>query len=168
MTESISLARDAAEALRHAEHAANTAMFGDQALDEELTPDDVANVIRTIREAKRFLGDAERQLEDRLAKAMTSKVSADGSFEKKWQPGKTVWDHDFIAPRIAAASRDERVLDTETGVIEGEAEAAVRCIREAAGISYWRVGALRRFGIDPDAVREREGGRFTIRFLTEG
>lgn len=155
----IAVTEDAAEVVRISDHIALAA------LDDGWTLEELADTLRKVREARGLLANAERAFEAKLADLMPSKVSSDGSFEKHWQAAKTTWDDDYVLPRIASASRDERILDQETGEIEGEAEAAMRCFQEAAGISYFRVGALKKFGINVDDCREKSGGRWSIRFL---
>lgn len=131
----------------------------------DATEAELATIVRMIREARRLLSDAERAFEAKLAGAMPGKLSSDKTFEKKWSPASTRWDSDYVMPRLAAAALDERILDKETGVIEPAEQAAMRIFREAAGVSYYRVGALKRLGIDVDNAREQEGGRWVIKFL---
>jgi hypothetical protein len=140
-------------------------MLALSSLDISIDQQELAATVRNIREARGLLANAERAFEAKLAEQMTSKVSEDGTYERRWSPDKTTWDHDFIAPRIVAASMDERILNPDTGEIESEGSAVMRLFREAAGISYWRVGALKRLGINIDDCREQLGGRYIIRFL---
>jgi hypothetical protein len=124
--------------------------------------------LQAARRAARACSDIARAIEGQLAEKMEGKtevVEGVGTLERHWSPAKTTWNHGPLATLVAAASRDERVLDEKTGVIEGEAEASARVLLRNAGISYWRVGELKRLGIDPDEYREKEGGRWTVRFV---
>jgi hypothetical protein len=132
---------------------------------------ELATSLRLVRACRQHLSDLERMLERLTAEAMPDKLATiDGlpTFEKKWSAKQVTWNDEPLAARVAAASRDERILDEATGVIEGEAEAAVRVLLGAARIDYWRVGDLKGLGIDPDEYREKSSeGRHTVRFYED-
>lgn len=128
--------------------------------------DSLAYVLHELRQARQALSDAERDVEAKLAEAMpTKEMAVDGlALERRWSAARTEWSHEVIAKRVAAASRDERILNESTGEIEGESEAAARVVLSAAGIGYWRKGRLKELGIDPTEVcTPSEEGRHTVR-----
>lgn len=133
--------------------------------------DELAQALHSLREARRMLGDAERDIEAHLAEAMgdekTAVVAGLGTIERKASPVKPQWEHERLLPRIAALSRDERILREETGEIEGEAEAAVRVLGEVAAISYYRVGELKKRGIDAREFRSEDSWRTTVRIIPQ-
>lgn len=133
--------------------------------------DGLAQTLHHLREARRALGDAERDIEAHLAEAMGDEkvavVAGLGTLERKASPVKPRWEHERLLPRIAALSRDERIVREETGEIEGEAEAAVRVLGEVASIAYYRVGELKRRGLDAREFRSEDSWRTTVRVIPE-
>lgn len=133
--------------------------------------DSLAGALNILREARRALGDAERDIEAHLAEAMGDEkvmvIAGIGSLERKASPVKPSWDHEGLRKLIAAASRDERVLNESTGEIEGEAEAALRVLLDCAAVTYYRMGKLKDRGIDGKRFREQESWRTTVRIIPE-
>lgn len=133
--------------------------------------DRLAQTLASLREAAAALSDAARDVEAHLAEAMGDdkemKVEGIGTLERKASPVKPRWEHERLLPRIAALSRDERIFREETGEIEGEAEAAVRVLAEVASIAYYRVGELKKRGLDAKEFRDQDGWRTTIRIHPE-
>lgn len=88
-----------------------------------------------------------------LAALMPSKVvelPGLGTLERKGGKDRKAWMHDDLFRVLLARSRDERRADPETGEYESPEEAAVRVIRECAGVGYWRVEPLRKRGLSVD------------------
>lgn len=134
--------------------------------------EELAWCLHLVRETRRWLGDAERLLEASLAAELdgekTAVVAGLGTIERKASRVKPVWDHAALMDRVAAASQDERKIDTETGeVLESFGQAAVRVMFDCAAIGYWRVGKLAERGIDAKAFCEQEGWRETVRVVPE-
>lgn len=133
--------------------------------------DSLAQVLHELREARRALGDAERDVEAHLAEAMGKEkvavVAGLGTIERKSSPVKPRWENERLLPRIAALSRDERVFREATGEIEGEAEAAVRVLGECASIAYFRVGELKKRGLDAREFRSEESWVVKVRIIPE-
>lgn len=75
------------------------------------------------------------------------------------------WDNDEAVKHVVARALDERQVNQETGEVEPSWVAVARALRECAGISYWRVGALKERGLDPDEFAETtsEAKAVTIR-----
>lgn len=134
--------------------------------------DELAHTLSRLRSARRMLSDAERDIEQHLATAMGDDkvvvVEGLGTVERKHSPVKPTWDHERLLPRIAAMSRDERLINERTGEIESDSDAAARVLFECAAISYWRVGKLQERGIDAKEYRSEDSWRASIRITTEG
>lgn len=133
--------------------------------------DSLAGALNILREARRALGDAERDIEAHLAEAMGKEklvvVAGLGTLERKHSKVSPKWDHERLRPMLAALSRDERKLNEETGEIEGESEAAIRVFTDVAAVSYYRLGKLKERGLNPDDYCEDAGWRTTVRIIPE-
>lgn len=131
--------------------------------------DELARTLSKLRSARRMVSDAERDIEQHLATAMgpdkVVAVEGLGTVEVKHSAVKPKWDHERLLPRIAAMSRDERLINERTGEIESDSDAAVRVLFECASIGYWRVGKLKERGLDPKDFSENEGWRASVRIL---
>lgn len=129
--------------------------------------DRLAQTLQALRDAASALSDAARDIEAHLAEAMGDakevKVEGVGTLERKASPIKPRWDTERLLPLVAALSRDERLVNTTTGEIETDSDAAVRVLNEVASIAYFRVGELSKRGVDAKAFREQEGWRTTVR-----
>lgn len=96
---------------------------------------DQANRIK--RELLRFLHEAQPEYE------MANEL---GSFRKTTGKRANNWDHPLIASALAARAADE--WDDEPPA--AFAQKVVDKILKAAGIGYWRKGALKSEGLSPD------------------
>lgn len=63
------------------------------------------------------------------------------------------WDHPLVAYRVASEAIARREPDDD-GALEPPEHTAVAAVLDAAGIGYWRTGALRDLGLDPDTYCE--------------
>lgn len=157
------------------EPASLSAICQDEAWRLRETPptdrDELALTLHHIREAKRALGDAERDIEQHLADAMGKEkvvvIAGLGTLERKASAVKPKWDAEALLPRIAALSRDERLVNERTGEIESDSDAAVRVLNECASIAYFRVGELNRRGLDAREFRSEDSWRTTVRIIPE-
>ena len=74
------------------------------------------------------------------------------------------WDNESVFNVLVARARDARRINKETGeVLESEGQAVRRVIEECAGIGYWRVTALKEYGVDPDEYYETTSTKPSIR-----
>lgn len=64
------------------------------------------------------------------------------------------WDHEEVTKHVVSRALDERHIDPNTGEVEPSWVVVARALRECAGISYWRINALRDRGLDPDEFAE--------------
>lgn len=64
------------------------------------------------------------------------------------------WDHEEAMRHVVARALDERTIDPDTGEVEPSWATVARAVMECAGIGYWRVGALKDKGLDPDEFFE--------------
>ena len=72
------------------------------------------------------------------------------------------WDHDEAVKHVVARALDERQVNPDTGEVEPSWVAVARALRECAGIGYWRVGALRDRGLDPDEFAETTSDTLSV------
>jgi len=136
-----------------------------QALGEFQDPEDTAEALRSLRAVVAGLRMIDDDLADRLADVVSYGDTSFGDRRVTKRRGsiRKAWDHDAIIPRLVAQALDERRIDRETGeVLETEASAVVRVLKEGAGISYWRTGVLKKRGLDPDEYCSTEAGRTRI------
>lgn len=128
----------------------------------------LARQLDRVREARGTLADVEADLIERIANLVgvgghVDAPDVDEHWVVKRRPGTKEWDHDALHRVMLARGRDARRMDPETGeVLESEGEAVARVIRECAGIGYWRVGDLKRYGVDADEYRVTQPGRLTV------
>lgn len=75
------------------------------------------------------------------------------------------WDHDEAIKHVVARALDERQVDEATGEVEPSWATVSRALKECAGIGYWRVGALKARGLDPDEFAEVTSRTPTVRVV---
>lgn len=131
-----------------------------------LSLDDLVENLLQTRERIQQLRDHERFLIDEIHDAAPQRKNetAFGLVEVSKRRNRK-WDHEEATKHVVARALDERAVDPDTGEIEPSWVAVARALRECAGISYWRVGALRDRGLDPDEFAETtsEAKSVTIR-----
>ena len=75
------------------------------------------------------------------------------TIEKKWAKSRTAWQHDRLAQevghRLALMS-----IDFDTGEITRSPEELVADLVKYLAPNYWRVGALKELGLNPDEYCE--------------
>jgi hypothetical protein len=124
--------------------------------------DDAVQELAGLREVRAALADWENELTEMLAEALgRNTITVDGIGEVTVRQGaaRKAWDHDQLLRVVLARSRDERIVDPETGEAEDLAEATLRVLTECAHIDYWRKGALSERGLDVDEFCETTAGR---------
>lgn len=118
-----------------------------------------------LQALRRSLDVYETDLTDRIAERIDYEAEVDGRVvQVRRGKDRTAWDHDSLWSLALARSRDERVLDEETGVYEDAGEAALRVIRELVGVSYWKKTGLKARGIDIDEFCESKPGKVRVVF----
>lgn len=120
-----------------------------------------ARLLVAVQELRRLFAVTEDELHAFLCDVLPSggtTVDGVGYVAKKKGTTRTAWDHDELLRRVVAAARDERLVNETTGEYEAAEEAVARVIAECAGISYWKVTALRPRGIDVDEFCEKSYG----------
>jgi len=88
-------------------------------------------------------------------KTQLSPVDGVGTFSVYRKSARTTWSDDTLAEYVERAH--------EAGMINGPKDIA-NVVREVAGISYYRVGALNELGIDADDHRERLMGDLALKW----
>ena len=122
--------------------------------------------LQDIRIRKAELQDEERELVHEIFELMPKKEMDFGGIGRvtRAKSNNRKWDHDSLIPVIVARALDDRKIDKETGeVFEREASAVARVMAACAGIGYWRLTALKEYGIDPDEYYETTSSRTSIR-----
>lgn len=124
-------------------------------IDHGLSLDDLVENLLETRERIQQLRDHERFLIDEIYDAAPQRKNetAFGLVEVSKRRNRK-WDHEEATKHVVARALDERAVDPDTGEIEPSWVAVTRALRECAGIGYWRVGALRDRGLDPDEFAE--------------
>ncbi len=124
-------------------------------IDHGLSLDDLVENLLDTRERIQQLRDHERFLIDEIYDAAPQRKNetAFGLVEVSKRRNRK-WDHEEATKHVVARALDERAVDPDTGEIEPSWVAVTRALRECAGIGYWRVGALRDRGLDPDEFAE--------------
>lgn len=122
---------------------------------ETLTvPAPVAYVLARLRDIKQDAARAYDEVERHLLSIAGEKsyeIDGLGVVEIKGSPKRSAWRHDELIPVIVARALDERQKDPETGeILEREAEAVARVMRECIGFGAGKVTGLRARGIQPD------------------
>jgi hypothetical protein len=127
----------------------------------------IAALLSTLRRCRTTLGFIESEAEGALARVMPEKIviiDGVGVLERRSGKKRTAWDHRRVAFLLAARVADRRV-DPDTGEVMPPgvlAGAVTEEILGCAGISYWRVGALRDRNLDPSDYCEENPGRPSV------
>ena len=135
--------------------------------------DQLLNALVAVRDEKARARDIERDLLDQIHAA----AEAEG-LRRKFDRGpwrvelatsaNRRWDHDEAIAHVVARALDERQVDETTGEVEPSWVAVARAMKECAGIGYWRVGALRQRGLDPDEFAEVTSRTPSVRVVPIG
>lgn len=126
---------------------------------------EMCSTLRDLRDLKRSIAVLDDHLSDLIAQEMGGKwaeVEGFGIVEVKKGSTRKAWDHDRLTSVVVARAIDERTLDEETGEYEREATAVARALRDCAGFSYWKIGGLKKRGIDPEDYCETSPGRVSV------
>lgn len=83
-----------------------------------------------------------------------------GAVERHGGTKRAQWKHAEVLDALRRYAQ-ANPANPQTGEID-LADAIYRTIKECAGVSYWRTGALRARDIDPDEYCERSIGRPTV------
>ena len=129
------------------------------------TRDDRVILLDAIRACRRELFIVEGEWERALIDATDERaftVEGVGNVQVRRGSTRSKWDHDGLTRTLTARALDERQLDPMTGEYEPAWEAVTRVMRECAGISYWKVTALRAHGVDPSEFCEKEPGSLKV------
>ena len=135
--------------------------------------DQLLNALMAVRDEKARAREIERDLLDQIHAA----AEAEG-LRRKFDRGpwrvelataaNRRWDHDEAIKHVVARALDERQVDEATGEVEPSWVTVSRAVKECAGIGYWRVGALRQRGLDPDEFAEVTSRTPSVRVVPIG
>lgn len=141
----------------------------DEALSEavhEIAGDPVrlCGVLLALREVRQGIAGAEAYVERAAGQAMLDNtLVCEGEWVATRHRGKErkEWDH----AGLAAVLVDGALVDPESGEITGDEATAWKvrdAIMSAAGLAYWRVGVLKKAGVQVDDYCTASPGRITI------
>ena len=129
--------------------------------DDDLNPDylmgfdEMVYLLLETRERIAQLKANERHLIEQIHQwAPSRKVETQWGLMEVTKRRNKKWDHDEATKHVVSRALDERTVDPDTGEVEPSWQAVTRALRECAGISYWRIGALQQMGLQPDEFYE--------------
>jgi len=130
----------------------------DEAIHHERSATDPERTMRLIflgfivGEAKKTIASLQKEAADILLKSDWDRSPFQNqhfSMETKTGQPRKKWDHDGLATLVAKRISDSSI-DMDTGEVLKSAQQMIKELLEYAAPSYWRVGALKELGIDPD------------------
>ena len=116
----------------------------------------VADLIET-RQAIADLRETERQLVDMIHEVSSKrKIETQYGLVEVTKRRNRKWDHEDLVRHLTRVALDRREMDPETGEIVSRPtwEIVTNALVDCAGIGYWRIGALKSYGLDPDEFAE--------------
>ena len=116
----------------------------------------VADLIET-RQAIADLRETERQLVDMIHEVSSKrKIETQYGLVEVTKRRNRKWDHEDLVRHLTRVALDRREMDPETGEIVSRPtwEIVTNALVDCAGIGYWRIGALKDYGLDPDEFAE--------------
>lgn len=134
-----------------------------------ITEGDLASLADDLATAKALTEAArtvQSQIEQACAKALEGtrgpvELPGIGTLQRRNGALRKSWDHQRLAPVVAQAAMAVYDADADGPMAEYVASKLV----EAAGLSYWRVGVLRGFGLDPATYCDESYGQPTVQFV---
>lgn len=133
---------------------------------------ELAGLLRSVRELRKVILDAEHVVEDQLCELMAEQPGWWAETPKglvKMHSGtkRTKWDHralDSVLRQVIACDMPETLADPEQGIIVETSKMLEEIwqILRACETPSWKVTGLRPLQIDPDQFCTKETGRQTI------
>jgi hypothetical protein len=134
-------------------------------LTDDETPGTALTLLGMLRQARKDLQSIEGYVEGVAAGRMEGQVfDGPGVHAIRHQTAeRTTWLHEDLATAVAVSA----MVDRETGELPSEEAQIVgsnvkAAICSAGAFSYWRVGVLKKAGIDVSDFRTRTPGRWTV------
>lgn len=115
--------------------------------------------IAQLRDHERFLvAEIHATATERKTQTAFGQVEISKRYNRKW-------DHDELARHLMRVALDRREIDPETGELLDTPtwERVSKALRDCAGIGYWRIGALKGYGLDPDEFCETSSESLSVR-----
>lgn len=116
----------------------------------------IADLVETRAEIAR-LREIEKQLVDDIHEiSPRRKVETEYGLVEITKRRNRKWDHEELVRHLTRVALDRREIDPETGEIVSRPtwEIVTEALVDCAGIGYWRIGALKDYGLDPDEFAE--------------
>lgn len=123
-------------------------------------PDEIDGLVAELVETRQAIADlreTERQLVDTIHETATKrKVETEFGLVEITKRRNRKWDHEDLVRHLTRVALDRREMDPETGEIVSRPtwEIVTNALVDCAGIGYWRIGALKEYGLDPDEFAE--------------
>lgn len=138
---------------------------------------DLLTIVRAITDKELGVTGALRDLSRRAEQAVGDVTGKGAVLDSTGLPMAMVdktrdtrWDHAEAWGPMGQAIRkaDRLVINAEDGEMEDDTARALRCIKDAVGVSYLKVGkegvgGLKDLGLDPDDYRETGPWRWIVR-----
>lgn len=127
----------------------------------------LVEVERQIAELRDEKAVIESEIITSLGEAREMRCEGLGTLTVRRAAKRTVWD----STRLLGAAIDKAVAarkpDPETGEILSAVQAIEKMLADCAAFSYWRLGALERYGLDGRTYRDTEWGPRRVVFEPE-
>lgn len=127
----------------------------------------LAYMLATLREIRAGWSLAEMEVEAKLADAMGGNVMVIpgvGVLERRKSKSRKNWDHTAVASWLAARVADKPFSQTTGEKLDTNelCDEVAREILECAGVSYWKVSALKQRDCDAGKYCEETEARVTV------
>lgn len=138
---------------------------------EDVDSEQAGTALAWLRTERKRLADVEAAVESLCVRTMeqTDEWQRDLSnghrIVRHGGKKRKAWRHDDLFAVVLDRARSQRIANPETGDVESEGEAALRLVKDAASVNYWRVGVLKGWGLAVDEFCTVEKGRATVEVL---
>tara|TARA_R110002096_G_C14465178_1_gene712637 strand:- start:633 stop:1040 length:408 start_codon:yes stop_codon:yes gene_type:complete len=131
----------------------------------ELTADEAIAALIDTRATIKELREHERDLIVRIEETSPGRKfdTPSGAVEISKRRNRK-WDHDELIRNLTRVALDTREFDPATGELLDRPtwERVADAIKACAGIGYWRTGALKDHGLNPDEFAETTSTATTV------
>lgn len=139
--------------------------------DQLVSFDERAIGLHQVQAAVLSLGEVEAELVERLVEEMPGPwvETPVGILKRDRRGGSSSWDAEIVwADALAEARRRAGAIDDATGEIDETIDRGIQAmlgvVKEIVSSPSFRVGALKKMGVEPDEVRATSPSRKIVRF----
>lgn len=130
-------------------HAVRKSVF---ATIDDLSDNDLLQLAADVHGCKKFISEFFSEIEEAVVQRvpfLTEPTAVfGGTVEIKRGTPRKSWDHDALISLVSKRVVD-RSVDLDTGEVSGSPRDMIELALKCAGVSYWKVGALKDLHIDP-------------------